>query len=520
MDQLLRQILTELRGAWRFRWLAMAVIWLVGLGGAMVVLMLPDKFEALAEVYVDTDDPLLATQRAGGGADRSAQARVDYVRRMLLSTPNLQQVARQTDLDLRAATPQEFQALVAKLQRDIQVRAAGWSGFEANLYRITYQDADRRIAERVVQVLLNSFQEQSVDGSTRDDMQALAFLDAQIAEYRRRLEQAESNIADFRRRNAGLTPGSDGGFFARLATLQEELRETQANLRIAQETRAALAAQFSSSGSGSGGSDSGATSLAELEAQVLNAEKRLDELRLVYTDEHPSVISAEETVSALQGRLERRREELGPLLGSGAAGAVVENVRIALTQAEIQVTELRGRERDLRERIAELQAKVDIAPQLEAEFTGLVRDNSVLRSQYESLLQRRELLSFDIDRKKQGRQLEFRIIEPPLAPDVPVAPDRFRLMLMVLAAALAAGGGLAFLLHQARPVFSSANQLYEGLGVPVLGSVSMAWTRRAMWRHRRTEVVFALGLVLLVGVFGVVLVALPQMTVMVQDLLG
>ena len=518
MDQLLKQILTELRGAWRFRWLAMAVTWLVGVGGMVFVLGLPDKYEARAEVYVDTNDPLLATQRGSGPND--AQAKVDYVRRMLLATPNLQLVARETDIDLRAATPQEFQLLVTKLQREINVRPAGGRGFEANLYRISYQDVDRRIAERVVQVLLNSFQEQSIEGDLRDDLQALAFLDNQIGEYRRRLEQAEANIADFRRRNAGLTPGDGGGFFNRLTTLQEELRQTRANLRIALEKRAALAAQFQSSSGGAGGSDSGATSLAELEAQVLQTEKSLDELRLRYTDEHPSVISAQETLASLKARLESRREELGPLLGGTGVGTAVENVRIALTQAEIEVTELRGRERDLEQRIAELQEKVDIAPQLEAEFAGLVRDNNVLRGQYESLLQRRELLSFDIDRKKQGRQLEFRIIEPPLAPNLPVAPDRFRLMLMVLAAALAAGGGVAFLMHQAKPVFASANQLYEELGLPVLGAVTMAWTPKAKLKHRGTEAVFLLGIALLVGVFGVVFITLNDMTRWVQGLLG
>jgi hypothetical protein len=53
--------------------------------------------------------------------------KVSYVRRMLLSTPNLEQVARETDLDLRAPTPQAFQGLVAKLQRII-VGAIGHAG--------------------------------------------------------------------------------------------------------------------------------------------------------------------------------------------------------------------------------------------------------------------------------------------------------------------------------------------------------------------------------------------------------
>ena len=512
MEQLLRQILTELRGAWRFRWFAMLVTWAVGLGGIVFVLSMPDLYEARAQVFVDTRDPLMAAARGGEDAD----AKVAYVRRMLLSTPNLEQVARETDLDLRAPTPQAFQALVAKLQNDLRVQPGGGRGFESNVYSIVYRDVDRRIAERVVQVLLNSFQEQSLEGDLRDDLKALDFLDNQMAEYRRRLEDAEARVADFRRRNAGLI-GGEGGFFSRLEAFQEELREVRGGLQVALEKRAALARQFSASEQAGTQDESGATSLAELQNQVLQTEKQLDELRLIYTDEHPSVISTRETLAALQGRLERRRDELGPLLGAGGAGgAVVENVRIALSQVEIEITELRGRERTLEQRINELQDRVEIAPQLEAELAGLNRDHAVLRNQYESLLQRRELLSFDIDRKRQGRQLEFRIIEPPLAPQAPVAPDRWRLMLMVLAASLAAGGGLAFLLHQMRPVFVSGDMVYQQLGIPVLGTVSMAWTQRAVWKRRSAEAVFAVGLLALLGIFGIVFLAMPAMTALAQ----
>ena len=518
MDQLLRDLITELRGAWRFRWVAVAAAWAIGLGGILFVLGMPDKFEARAEVFIDTSDPLQVAQRGVVATD--AQTQVAYVRRMLLATPNLEQVARETDLDLRAATPQAFQALVATLQQNIQVRPAGRQGFEANLYHIAYQDIDRRAAERVVQVLLNSFQEQSLAGDLQDDLQALAFLDNQMAEYRRRLESAEAQAADFRRRHAGVI-GGEGGFFGRLEALQEQQRQVRTDLRIALEKRAALSAQVAGSEAGArADGDAGGTSLGELEAQVAGAERRLDELRLIYTDEHPSVVGARETLSALRERLERRREELGPLLSAGAGGAVIDNIRIALSQAEIEVTELRGRERDLQARILELQDRVEIAPQLEAELAGLNRDYTVLRAQYESLLQRREALSFDIDRKRQGRQLEFRIIEPPLAGLEPVAPDRFKLMLFVLAGALAVGGGLAYLLHLVRPVFVSGEQLYQELQIPVLGTVSLAWTRRAKWRHRRAEFVFLISLGTLVAVFGVVFAALPEMTRVVQGLMG
>ncbi len=511
MDQTLHQLLTELRGAWRFRWIAMSAAWLVGIAGMVLALTVPDRFEARAQVFVDTRDPLITSPSRGGDAEVS----VAYVRRLLLSTPNLEQVARQTALDQRAETAQDFQYLISALQQQIEVSQVGRGGFEANLYTIAYRDTDRAIAQNVVQVLLDSFQQQSLEGDLRDDIQALAFLDQQIADYRRRLEEAEARVADFRRRNAGLV-GGEGDFFNRLARLQDELRQVTTDLRIARETRAALQAQFSGSGDGNGQGGSAAAGLLELENQVVQAERQLDELRLRYTDAHPSVISAQETLQALQVRLDKRRKEIGPLSVTSASGTVLENFSMALTEAEIAVNELAGRQRDLQQRVAELQAKVEIAPQLEAELAGLNRDHDVLREQYENLLERRELLSFDIDRKRQGRQIEFNIIEPPLAPEFPVEPNRRMLLFLALVAALGAGAGLAFILHQLRPVFITGRMVYQELGIPVLGSVSMTWTEHATAERRRTELIFGSGLLLLVGVFAVMFVALPYLSLITR----
>lgn len=522
MDQMLRMILDELRGAWRFRWWAMGVAWLVAAAGSVYVLSLPDLYEARAQVFLDTSDPLARDMRA---SDSDTQLRVAYVRQTLLSTPNIERVARATDLDLRAATPDEFQRLVGGLQRAISVRSGAESGrrgatrFQANLYDISYRDQSRQAAERVVQTLLNTFQEQSLESDLRDDLQALRFLDSQADTYRRRLEEAEAAMSDFRRRHGGMLPGETGGFFGHLATLQEQLRQVRADLQIAVERRATLAAQVQAAGSGE--EPGSGSSLVELEAQVQQAQRQLDDLRLRYTDVHPSVTGAQERLRALQERLDERRVELGPLLEAGASGSeVVTNVRIALAQAEVQLTELRGRERDLMHRIGELQERLDVAPQLEAELAGLTRDYQVLRSQYETLLQRREQMNFEIDRKRQGKQLEFRIIEPPLAPQQPVAPERVRLLILVLMAALGVGAALSFLLHQLRPVFISGQAIYQDLQIPVLGSVSMAWTPKANGQRRRAEVAFLVALVALLGAFGGLLTRLPEVTVLAQRLVG
>jgi hypothetical protein len=56
-----------------------------------------------------------------------------------------------------------------------------------------------------------------------------------------------------------------------------------------------------------------------------------------------------------------------------------------------------------------------------------------------------------------------------------VAPNRTKLLAMVLVAGLGVGAGVAYLLHQLRPVFNNVRVLNEVTGLTVLGAVSMTW---------------------------------------------
>jgi hypothetical protein len=82
----------------------------------------------------------------------------------------------------------------------------------------------------------------------------------------------------------------------------------------------------------------------------------------------------------------------------------------------------------------------------------------------------------------------------------PVFPKRTKLIFQVLAAGLAAGLGLAYLLHQLRPVFTSPRQLTDATQLPVLGYVSMTWVERHRAAGRRALWVYSFGAVLLIVV--------------------
>jgi uncharacterized protein involved in exopolysaccharide biosynthesis len=63
MDELLQQVRSSARGMWRWRWIGLGVTWVVALVGAVVLWRMPDRYEATARIYVDTQTvlkPLMA----------------------------------------------------------------------------------------------------------------------------------------------------------------------------------------------------------------------------------------------------------------------------------------------------------------------------------------------------------------------------------------------------------------------------------------------------------------------------
>jgi hypothetical protein len=70
-----------------------------------------------------------------------------------------------------------------------------------------------------------------------------------------------------------------------------------------------------------------------------------------------------------------------------------------------------------------------------------------------------------------------------------VWPHRSILVLVVLAVALAAGAGLAYLIQLMKPVFWSVRTLAEASGATVLGAVSPAFPQ-VMLRRKRWDLAF------------------------------
>jgi polysaccharide chain length determinant protein (PEP-CTERM system associated) len=517
MQPLILQLLDEVRGTWRFRWIALAAAWALCLIGWGFVFTLPDVYEASARVYVDSQTALGPLLR-GLALDPNVESELSIVQKALLSRPQLETVARKTDLDLRAKTPEQMEALLTSLQARIGVvndLRGGRPGTDG-LYRISFQDHSRQKTLEVVETLLNTFVEQTLGNKRTGQESAQRFLDDEIGELERRLTESENRLADFKKKNVGTMPGEGGDYFARLQTEMGGERQVRQQLSLAETRRAELQRQLSGEEPFLFGLDSttqpaGGGEAGDITARIQELEQRLEEMLLRYTEKHPEVVAVRSTIAELQ---KRQQEELarvakgeratGSMSSSLKSNPVYQGIQAELNRTEVQVAELRQDLAQRSQRVAELKRLVDTVPEVEAELSRLNRDYEITRTRYQELVERRETAKLSESAERQG-SVKFQIIDPPSVGVNPVAPPRVLLLLGVLVAALVAGVALAYALNQVRPVYQNARALAHKTGLPVLGVVSRTWVENQRTMARKATMAFSTGVSLLAVLCGIVI---------------
>ena len=526
----IEQAIEQIRGVWRFRRTAVISAWGVALLGWLVVLSLPDLYQARARVYVDTSTALRPLLQ-GITVEQDIDSQLNLVREMLLGRPQLERVAEAADLNLRASTPAQKEAVITSLRKRISIDAASPGGGARersrnsdSLYTITYENSDRAKALAVVRTLLNSLVEDTLGGKRSGADTAQKFLRDQIADYEKRLGTAEGALAEFKKSNVGLVPGAQGDYFSRLQNELLAIRHAQSALEVAQRRRGELDRQLHGekaylAGGASGplstgpriGGQPGMAGGGDTGSRVAEAQARLDELLLRYTDKHPEVVAARETLQQLKVRQNAEMEALrrgdpDAAASSGvAANPVYQTLQLQLRQTDVDIAALQGELADHRRAESELRRLVNTAPEVEAEFARLNRDYDVTKLQYNALLDRLDKAKLSDDAQQTGI-VRFEITDPPSADLDPVAPKRLLLLVAVLAAAVVGGVGLAWVLSQVHPVFSTTRTLGDVTGLPVLGAVAITWVERHALESRRSMFGAAGATVGLLAVFFVVLV--------------
>lgn len=504
MQEQIDQVLRYVEGIWRRRWLALFVAWFAAVAGWAVVYALPPTYQARIVMNINAYsaiDPLIQ----GIAVNLNAGDTLVAVTRMMLSRQNLEVVAMESGFDPAKHSRAELERRLAQLRMGITIEDTGSrpSDPNARIYSISYQDESPERAYQVVDKLSKVLIESSKSSEVRDVAMAEQFLDAQIADYERRLTLAEQRLADFKRENVGLMPDERGGYFARLQNAMAAIETTRAEIQLASRRYDELERQLR-----------GEVPLLNdnsLFSKLRNAEEERTALLNRYTSEHPNV-----------RELERRIEELRTAIAAGETEVVLapadfedprqaqfnpvyKELRVELSKTGVELESLKMRLAQQEKRATELQRELDTVPDIEAQLARLNRDYDVTRTRYLELVNRRESTQIAQHAGAATRDTVFRIIEPVRMPTSPAGPPRALYLTGVLGGAVGTGLGLALLLVLLRPTFQAPKDLKDFTELPVLGSVSLSMAPAAIRLRKFRTMLFMAGFTMLLGTYAAAL---------------
>ncbi|MAI63393.1 MAG: chain-length determining protein [Alteromonas sp.] len=515
LQQTIAQLLDYVRGVFLKKRYIIISSWLICPIGFFYVSTLPDIYESKSVVYVDTRS-VMESLLKGLTVEANPTEKIEIMTKTLLSRNNLEQIALKSDLDLKTSSDAEFQRLVDELKGDIKLSGTS----RDNIFSIRYKNESPVKAQKVVQETLNSMIEGTLGNNRKESDAADRFIDSQIADYEARLVQSESSLANFKRQYNDVLPVA-GTFYSQLQENKTSLESDNLSIAQLKEQISAIKSKLiKPNAEGGSVTTNEQTSLkTRYDSRISALEAELDRLTLRFTDKHPDVIETKALLSQLKQARDTEIEEflLGYESQDGSFSEVNQDMQLELSKLEGLLAATQVKKMNTLSKIEELESKIDLIPQVEAELTALNRDYEVTKSKYYELLNRKETAELSRRAEVSGEDLKFRVIEPPTLPILPSNTRGPIFLTAVLAIGFGVGTGIAFLLSQVSPMLFRSEQLQMYMTYPVMGVVTHLEKDKITKTNNKKVLVFALSSSLLVIIY-IILVVIDLLHIDVRGL--
>ena len=495
----------------RKRWWIAAVPTLIGLAGAtMYSYTVPNRFRSSTVIMVT---PQQIPQEYVKSFDRQRlDDRLASLNQQILSRTRLERVITDFNLYPEQRRMMPMEDVVELMRRDIDARPT-----QGNVFVLSYNSDSARSAKEVTERLASMFIDENLRNRMSTADSTSQFLQAQLEDTRKKLEEIERRRAEFTQRHMGQLPEQVTSNIAVISSTQNRaqslsdanaadmMRKASIERQIAELTIPASAGENSTVDFSAGA----LAATSPTASQLAQAQEALVQLRQRLRDDHPDVRRMQRTVEDLRVKLDRESAErpISPRTPAAAARQDPRALRVAELRQELtQVTNaIRQREVQLSRLNAQLgqfESRIMSSPALENQRLQIERDYDTYRRQYDSLLQKSSNaeMSAGVEQRQIGQQ--FRVLDAARVPERPYSPKRERMIVMGLLGGLAVGLAIIVLLELRDASFHTPDDVVSVLTLPVVAAIpiiySQAERRRA--RSRRFAASVATAVVVLAGV--------------------
>src|SRR5438093_7836166 len=246
-------------------------------------------------------------------------------------------------------------------------------------FTLSFRRKSRETGAKVTSTRAASFVKKNVIIRERQASGTAEFLRVQLEEMKKKLDQEEERLGDFKERHVGELPEQMEANLATLQRLNTEMRLNKENqMRITERLeREKLTRQLAEARASASDGDVPMTGgdAEALTNRLSRLYQELTELRSRFSEKYPDVIRVKAEIASLEQQLAAAERNDGSVANpdSQVNPSRTQDRKVS-SEAEKDLQTLKEEEKALRQAVATYQRRVDNTPRREQEFQELSRD--------------------------------------------------------------------------------------------------------------------------------------------------
>jgi len=473
--------------------------------------LIPSTYRSGTLILVE--QPSVPEKYVVSNIDSDIQHQLDSITQQILSRTRLIRIIDSLGLyaqERKHASPDD---LVEKMSKDIDIELSRGDDRKLSAFNIYYASRDPKMAQAATAELANLFITENLVQRQERSENTTKFLEDQLDQARAKLAAQEAKLRVFKDQHLGELPTQTQSNLQILIGLQSQVQGNEDSLNRAQQRNTYLESlinQYRAMDSGSKPADGGPVGLAEIDKELDQLKAHLTDLTSHYTDKHPDVRKTREQIARTEQMRERIVADMNNRSNTPSPAPTADqplNPKSApILELESQLKanrlEIANREAEIKDeqsKINQYQARLNMAPVMEQQFADITRDYDQSKTDYESLLAKKNqsAMSTDLEKTQQGEH--FRMLDPPNLPVRPYKPNRLQLCGLGLAVGLVLGGGFAFGREILSGKIYSEREIKKLVPIDVIAEIPPIENLQEQSSHRRGAWVAGAAAVVIVG---------------------
>jgi polysaccharide chain length determinant protein (PEP-CTERM system associated) len=473
--------------------------------------LIPSTYRSGTLILVE--QPSVPEKYVVSNIDSGIQQQLDSITQQILSRTRLLRIIDSLGLYGQDRKHKSADELVEKMRKDIEIELSHGDDQKLSAFNIYYASRDPKMAQAATSELANLFITENLEQREKRSENTTNFLEDQLEQARAKLAQQEARVRVFKDQHLGELPTQTQTNLQILTGLQNQVQANQDSLNRAKQQNTYLESlinQYRAMEHGSKTGEDGPAGLADVDKELDQLKAQLADLTSHYTDKHPDVRKTREQIARMEKRRERIVAEMNsPANNSGPeASAPMPLDPKSAPQLELESQlkanrqEITNREAEIKDeqsKIVQYQGRLNMAPVMEQQFADITRDYDQSKTDYESLLAKKNQseMSTDLEKTQQGER--FRMLDPPNLPVRPYKPNRLMLCGAGLAVGFLFGAVFAFGQEKLSGKIYSEREIKKLVPFEVIAEIPSIESLEEQSSHRRSAWIAGAAAVVIVG---------------------